>query len=226
MGMTLVFALITYGSYAKATDNFSHREVSKDEFAIMKQVASAGSVSFRIRNGTAITDNKGQKRKLIVALKGRYRLTGMQPKECSDRERVNSASNGEFALDGQGLFHRTGPAFEADDNAKEIEISQLTYVRIETKNFFSKSELFCVYELEKAGVALAVDTPRLLDSMWTNVIPVTISASSENHPTENSIDFNVESNSFHGAYPGCRTEDCSISITRNSTAAVTLNFVR
>ncbi len=217
------FTLAVCGCFANTANALDLREVSPNEITIMKQVAAAGAMMFTVRSGTEITDTKGQKHKLVVALRGQYRLAEAQPTECLDKEKINQSSSGEYYYDNKGQLVKHGPAVDAAENPNEIQVPARAYVRLEKTSLFSKSELFCVYELEKAGLALAVDSAGMLKSMWTNEIPVVVS---EADVPEASLDYTVNSIGWHGAYPTCQTQPCSISINRNSTSAVKLNFVR
>lgn len=223
--LALSFTLAAIGCFGNnaIAAGLDLREVSPGEISIAKQVAAAGATRFLVRRGTEITDTKGQKHTLVVALRGRYRLAESQPTECSDVERISHAGSGEYDYDNNGYLVKHDEGVEGPERERIFQVPAQTYIRLERKVLFFKSELFCLYDLEKASLALAVDNAAMLKSMWTREIPV---VESEAGVADSSLDYTVESNGWHGAYPICKSQACSISTSKNSMPSVTLNFVR
>ena len=110
------------------------------------------------------------------------------------------------------------------DEAEEIEIPRLSYVRYTDSGLFSSKEVICYYELSSAAIIPAIDVSLVMSNMASE-IPIQIGLVGEHAPNEISMDIGLSTVGWHGTYPSCQTPNCAIPAQLGQKTSVLLKYV-
>ena len=221
-------AIVCSSSIAEDTTTLILHEATPAEIEIVKKTSAEGSMIINVAIHNKIIDSKENERKFYVASSSTYQLVEEQQEECLGIKNYpedypegyiyHNNSNNKLE------FNKVGTTIEVDSDFKIVEIPVQTYLRLENKDS-GADEVFCIFKLNDSKLVMAVDSPRMINSVIAKSVSISNNSSDISlTATETAINFNVKPIGWHGSYPNCVDKLCSIVGSKNIKSSVVFNF--